>query len=95
MRRHDCTGNVDTCFTCRIKTVSVSPSATPTRNVGPPPPPGEDTSNNWEKGIKTETRPDGSVMPWISSETLQPIPIKKYTENRRAYDQARERVANT
>lgn len=46
----------------------------------------------WERGIVTERRPDGSVMPMLHAETLNAIPVKAYGENRRNYDEQRRRL---
>lgn len=46
----------------------------------------------WERGIVTERRCDGSVMPMLHAETLNPIPVKAYGEGRRGYDEQRRRL---
>lgn len=74
------------CFKCKIKTIQVSPSATPSRrkanqkpNLG---------NNSWEKGIVT----DGRGMPHLSPGTIEPMPIKTYVENRRKIDEGKRRM---
>lgn len=76
----------------RAKGVAVAPSATPSRfhhgrrrKVEAP---------SWEKGIVTETRPDGSKMPMLD-ESLRPIHVKQYAEKRTEYDATRRRLAST
>ena len=40
---------------------------------------------NWEKGIKGESRPDGSFMPYLNA-TGDPIRMKDWSENRHKYE---------
>lgn len=47
------------------------------RHNGVPPRP--HTNNQWEKGKASETRPDGSRMPYIDRNG-DPIPIKRFSE---------------
>lgn len=49
-------------------------------------------ANAWERGVKIARRNrDGSVMPYLD-ETGQPVPVKKYAENRSRYEDAARRV---
>ena len=75
------------CFACKIKTIQVSPSATPSRrkanqkpNLG---------NNSWEKGIVR----DGRGMPHLNPGTLEPMPIKAYVENRHKIEEAKRKMA--
>ncbi len=45
----------------------------------------------WEKGIKTETRPDGSSMPYLNANG-DPIRMKDWSENRHTYEAALDRI---
>lgn len=67
--------------------LNVAPSALPSRTPGAAP---ATPDPAWERGIVTETRPDGSVMPMLNDH-LEPIPIKAYGENRRHYEGIRKR----
>ena len=72
----------------RQKGVSVAPSALPSQmnSVAPP------TANPaWERGIVTESRPDGSRMPILDA-SLKPIRVKEYAQRRREID-AKVRLA--
>ena len=61
------------CFACKLLSVQWSPSCHPsTRNTIAPRTP----NNSWEKGIVTQDRPGGTVMPVLESHNLEPIPIK-------------------
>jgi hypothetical protein len=62
----------------------------PSRMNSVPPP----TANPaWERGIVTEKRPDGSVMP-ILNKNMKPLRVKEYSENRRAIDAQLRKVKN-
>ena len=74
------------CFKCKIKTVQVSPSATPSRrksnqkpNLG---------NNSWEKGIVR----DGRGMPHLNPGTLEPTPIKTYVEHRHEIEEGKRKM---
>jgi hypothetical protein len=43
------------------------------------------TDHAWEQGILTEERPGGHRVP-IMDDNMQTIPLKKYHENKRKYD---------
>lgn len=63
----------------------MAPSATPSRmNSIPPAVP----NPAWERGIKGETRPDGSFMPYLAPGTRSPLRVKEYGEKRREIDAA-------
>jgi hypothetical protein len=69
---------VDGCFACKVTRIQWSPAATPsTRNTNPPKP----SDNAWEKGIVTQDRPGGTVMP-ILDKNLEPMPIKDLSTKR-------------
>lgn len=69
--------------------MNLAASATPSRyRVGNP----QRANPVWERGIVTERRCDGSVMPMLNAETLDPIPIKAYGEGRRGFDEQRRRL---
>lgn len=75
------------CFRCKIRTVQVSPSATPSRRskVNQKPNLG---NNSWEKGIVR----DGRGMPHLNPGTLEPMPIKTYVENRHEIQEAKKKM---
>jgi hypothetical protein len=73
----------DDCFGCRIQTVRLSTSCTPSRNNDAAPA----TANPaWEKGVVGEHRRDGSFMPYIENHTMNAIHVKEFAENRRHYE---------
>ena len=64
----------------------VSRAARPTQvAANPGRKPRVNTDNAYERGILTERRPGGTEVP-IMDDAMQPIPIKKYNENRHKYD---------
>jgi hypothetical protein len=74
------------CFHCKIKTIQVSPSATPSRTrtyqqV-------KKDGNSWEKGIVRDER----NMPYLNPGTLEPMPIKTYVENRHKINDAQRKA---
>lgn len=74
------------CFTCKIKTVQVSPKATPSRRKANQKP---NLGNNfWEKGIVT----DGRGMPHLNPGSLEPMPIKTYVENRSKIEEGKRKM---
>lgn len=77
---HD--GTHDDCAPCRWRTVSVSPSAMPTRHNHKAP---RKPDPAWERGIVTERRPDGSEMPYLDGKG-NPIHVKQFAENRASYE---------
>lgn len=87
MNRHH--GQHDDCYPCRLSSVQLSPSATPSRMNDVPP--ARTAYNRWEAGIATEERSGGHRIPLLNAKG-HPIPIKTYVENRREIDAARERV---
>lgn len=46
---------------------------------------------SWENGIKSETRPDGSVMPYLN-ERGEPIRMKDWSENRHKYEATLDKI---
>jgi hypothetical protein len=78
---------VDGCVECKLASIQVSPAVRTTRSTAEPKYHG--FNNSWEKGVWTDAR----GLP-IRDANLEPIPIKKYAENRRHYDAVRHRLAN-
>lgn len=76
----------DDCETCRLRSVQLSPAATPskTRRVQQ----GVKGGNEWERGIVT----DGRGMPLLDNGV--PIGVKQYSEKRHQYESARRELAN-
>lgn len=64
----------------RKKNLMVAPSAMPTRMNDKPPPTADPA---WERGIVTQERPDGSRMPLLQPNSLEPMRVKQHGENRR------------
>lgn len=64
------------CFKCKIKSIQVSPRATPNRRKANQKP--SLGNNSWEKGIVKDER----GMPYLNPGTVEPMPIKTYVENR-------------
>lgn len=85
-RRHDGTHG-DDCFGCRIQTIQMAPSATPSRVNNVPP---RTPDPAWERGRAGETRRDGSFMPYLTSD-FKPIGVKQMQEKRAIYEGARHR----
>ena len=85
-----CTEHAHYGASLRAKGVAVTPSSMPSRfqhgKIRKPEPP------SWEKGIVTETRPDGSRMPMLD-EHLRPIHVKQYAERKHEFDAERRRLA--
>lgn len=78
---HD--GTHDDCPPCRWRTVSVAPSAMPSRKNSAPP---ASANPAWERGIVTEKRPDGSEMPYLDARG-NPIRVKAFGEHRKLIEQ--------
>lgn len=88
--RHD-GSHGDDCFGCRIKTIQIAASATPTRrnNVAPRKP-----DPAWERGRAGEHRVDGSFMPYLKPD-LSPIGVKHMQDKRTVYETSRkDQLAN-
>jgi hypothetical protein len=66
------------------------PGGTQDARYDPTPIPMADPS--WEKGIITETRPDGSRIPMLD-EKLNPLRVKRYGEEREVWDTRRKELA--
>jgi hypothetical protein len=76
------------CFKCKIKTIQVSPSATPSRTWRPQKGPKE--VNSWEKGIPRDER----GMPIIKSDG-SPMGQKEYSEKRTQIEAAKRQLHNS
>lgn len=74
------------CFKCKIKTIQVSPSATPSRTRKPQSE--KKSGNSWEKGIVKDER----GMPYLNPGTLEPMPIKTYVENRHKIEESKRKA---
>lgn len=79
----------DDCFGCKIKTVQLSPSSTPSRRNSIPPKTNPD-SNAWERGIARDSR----GMP-VLDENLQPMGLKEYAHKKRAVEDGRRKSQYT
>jgi hypothetical protein len=77
------------CFACKIKTIQVSPKATPSRTRRYQS--GLKDGNSWEKGTVQDSRGMTQLLPG----TLEPMPIKKYVENRRAIEEGKRKMAQS
>lgn len=77
------------CFGCKIRTINLSPAATPSRRNSKTP--RESTNNSWEKGIPTDSR----GMPYLDS-NLNVIGQKRWAETeRRKFETALSAEAST
>jgi hypothetical protein len=74
------------CFHCKLKTIQVSPKATPNRRRKNQTE--KKDGNSWEKGIVR----DGRGMPHLNPGTLEPMPIKTYVENRHKIEEAKREM---
>lgn len=77
------------CFTCKIKTIQVSPSATPNRRKHNQPV--KKDGNSWEKGVVKDSRNMTELLPG----TLEPMPIKQYVEKRRTIEEGKRKMKQT
>lgn len=84
----DCTDDQHLCFKHKLEywrnegSMQLDPRATPTRrNAAPPRAP----DPAWERGRVRDPRPDGTSMPLLD-ESLKPIGVKRYGENRQKYE---------
>ncbi len=75
------------CFTCKIKTIQVSPSATPNRRKHNQPV--KKSGNSWEKGTVRDNRNMTQLLPG----TLEPMPIKTYVEKRHEIEEGKRKMA--
>lgn len=87
MSHESCTED-NLCFKCKIKTIQVSPSATPSRTWRPQKGPKE--SNSWEKGIPRDDR----GMPIIKSDGSQ-MGQKEFSEKRSQIEAAKRQLHNS
>lgn len=76
------------CLACKIKTIQVSPSATPSKTRRPQTGPKE--ANSWEKGIPLDSR----NMPLIKSD-MSPVGQKEYSEKRSQIEAAKRQLHNS
>lgn len=77
-----------TCYACgmRGKALYLSRAARATQiRHTPGKKPRINDDNAWERGILTEERPGGTRVP-IMDDNMQPIPLKKYHENKAKFD---------
>lgn len=74
------------CFRCKIRTIQVSPKATPSRRKKTQPE--KKDGNSWEKGIVKDSR----GMPYLNPGTLEPMPIKTYVENRHVIEENKRKA---
>lgn len=86
---HTHTEPVDGCRTCQLRSVQLSPAATPSkaRRLRAW---GAKRGNEWERGIPT----DGRGMPWLRPGTVAPVGTKEYGQDRRKIESARRQLAN-
>lgn len=82
---HNCSGAED-CFGCKVKTIQLSPNATPSRRNHIPPKVNKE-SNAWHRGVVQDSR----GMPLLN-EKLAPVGLKEYSENRHKYDEGRRKT---
>lgn len=74
------------CFHCKLKTIQVSPSATPNRRKHNQAV--KKTGNSWEKGIVKDSRGMTQLLPG----TLEPMPIKTYAEQRHKIEEGKRKM---
>lgn len=76
----------DDCYGCRIKSIQLSPAATPTRHnrVAPRKP-----DPAWERGRAGERRVDGSFMPYLHGDGT-PVGVKHMQDRRGHLEAARK-----
>ena len=74
------------CFRCKIRSIQISPKATPNRRRANQPT--KKDGNSWEKG----TAKDERGMPYLSPGTLEPMPIKTFVENRHKIEENKRRA---
>lgn len=77
---------VDGCLACKLETIQLSQAWFPSKPGGAPP---AGNRNAWERGIATDHR--GVALLDGSGE---PIGVKRYAENRTAFEAERRRLAN-
>jgi hypothetical protein len=78
-------------YGCRLrhKGIMVDPRATPNRRNKKP---GQGSNPAWERGLVTETRRDGSVMPVLAPGTTRPLGVKELADNRSSITTALNRA---
>lgn len=81
-------------FACvlRAKGVQLAPSATPNRSAARKYVARPMREPSWEKGIVTETRPDGSRMPILAPGTTRPLGVAEYASQRHRVDEGIRRL---
>lgn len=72
------------CFKCKLRTITVSPAAMPSRRNTVAPRGG---GNDWERGIAT----NGRGMPLLDPDTGAEMSVKTFGEKRHRVDEARRR----
>jgi len=81
-------------FHCRVRTVTISQRAMPSRRSQRPRSERsrgqKDNSNAWERGVVTESAPDGSRVPLLD-DRLQPIGLKQWA-NEPKWREAKRRL---
>lgn len=77
------------CFRCKVKTIQISPQATPSKRRKHQTV--KKDGNSWEKGIVR----DGRGMPHLNPGTVEPMPIKTYVENRQKIQEAKKKMAQS
>lgn len=76
------------CFKCKIKTIQLAPSATPSRTYRPQKP--REHNNSWERGTPTDER----GMPFIKANG-DVLKQKEYSENRSKIEEHRRKLKNS
>lgn len=74
------------CMACKLDTIQVSQRVKPKKAGGAPP---AGNRNNWEAGIATDHR----GVPLLDG-SGEPIGVKKYSENRHAFEERRRELAS-
>lgn len=85
---HDSCTDDNLCFKCKIKTIQLAPSATPSRTWRPQKGPKEPGS--WERGIPTDSR----NMPIIKADG-SPMGQKEFSEKRSKIEAAKRQLHNS
>lgn len=73
------------CFGCKVQTVQLPPSATPSRKRKEPTDVDKSNANAWERGIVKDDR----GMPYLES-NLEPIGLKEWVNKRGHYEERRD-----
>ena len=78
------------CFPCKLRSIQISPYATPTRQSHRPSPPPRGNQNSWEKGIVTDSR----GMPQLDSKG-EPMSVKAFGEQRSQIEEHKRKLRQT